>query len=254
MPQKQPWHVIILLCLYHAIALTLPAVSYGMAVEYRLVSSFPVTLGEPSGLTYDPKTDTLWAVSDGGDGIYQIDKQGKVLKKLDTPSHDLEGIAYNPNTDTFLLAEERNREIVEINRQGKVLRTIKVPVKWRFWHINHGIEGVSYDPETGHIFVVNEKSPRAVMELDESGKITKSFDVDEADDLSGIFWDGTSGKLLVLSHESKRVMEFTPDGELTGLFQIDVPQAEGITRDANGNIYIICETSRMLYVYAPATD
>lgn len=224
------------------------------AIEYEMVDSFPVKVSEPSGLAYDPQTDTLWTVRDGGGGIYQLDKQGELLTIIDIPTNDLEGIAYNPLGDTFLLAEERHREILEIDRQGNVLRKIAVPIQWRMWHINHGIEGVSINPKDGHIFVVNEKSPKAVIELDKNGNITKSFEVEEADDLSGIHYDYPSDNLLVLSHESKKIMEFTPEGILISAFPVDIPRAEGITKDADGNIYVICEKSATLYVFAPIKE
>ncbi|MFQ5862031.1 MAG: SdiA-regulated domain-containing protein [Candidatus Brocadiales bacterium] len=221
------------------------------ATGYKLLQSFPVGVEELSGLTYDPQTDTLWTVQDGGGGLYQLDKQGKVLKTISIPSNDLEGIAYKPLSDTFLLAEERNREILEIDRQGTILQTIKVPLKYRFWHLNHGIEGVCHDPKSRHIFIVNEKSPRVVMELDEGGVVVKSFEVEEVEDLSGIYYDNTSGHLLVLSHETKAVIEFTPVGKFISAFFINAPQAEGITMDGDGNIYIICEKSKTLYIYTP---
>ncbi|MEE9584896.1 MAG: SdiA-regulated domain-containing protein, partial [Candidatus Brocadiales bacterium] len=179
------------------------------AAEYRLVRSYPVAVEEPSGLSYDPQTDTLWTVRDGGGGVYQLDKRGNLLKAIDIPSNDLEGIAYKPHSDTFLLAEERNRVIQEIDRKGKILQTIKVPIEYSWLHLNHGLEGVGCDPKSGHIFVVNEKSPRAVMELDANGVVLRSFDVQQAEDLSGICYDNASGNLLILSHESKKVMEFT---------------------------------------------
>ena len=238
------------ICLSTAFVLLLCG-SVVTAAEYRFVKSFPVAVEEPSGLAYDTKTDTLWTVRDGGGGLYQIDKRGIVLETIDVPSSDLEGIAYKPSTDTFLLAEERNREIKEIDRQGKTLRTVKVPINYRLWHLNHGLEGIGYDPENGHVFVVNEKAPRRVMELDEGGTIAGSFEVDEAGDLSGIHRDTGSGNLLILSHESKKVMEYTPGGKLLGSFTIDVPKAEGITMDADGNIYIICDETNTLYVYSP---
>lgn len=233
---------------------------YGSALVegYEFIESYPISVKEPSGLTYDPKTDTLWTVRDGGGGIYQLDKQGKVLKTISILSDDLEGIAYKPDSDTFLLAEERNREILEVDRRGTVLRKIKTPIKYSFWHLNHGIEGVCYDRRRGRIFAVNEKSPRMVMELDKRGFIVNSFDVEEASDLSGICCDNASGNLLILSHESRKVMEFTTEGKLLNSFPIDIPvsikKAEGITKDADGNMYIICEKTQTLYVYAPIKE
>lgn len=226
-----------------------------LAEGYELLESYPVDVREPSGLTYDPQTDTLWTVQDGGGGIYQIDKQGKVLETINIPSDDLEGIAYKPDTDTFLLAEERKREILEVDRQGKVLREINTPIKYSFWHINHGLEGVCYDPRRQSIFVANEKSPRMVVGLDMRGDVVGSFDVEGVGDLSGMCYDDTNGNLLVLSHESRKVMEFTPDGKLLRSFSIDFPisieKAEGIAKDADGKMYIICEKRKVLYVYTP---
>ncbi len=236
------------------VALTFFAAGHAAATEYELVRSYPVDVEEPSGLAYDPKTNTLWTVRDGGGGLYQLNKRGELLGRIELLSNDLEGIAYLPSTDTFLVVEERTREILEIDRQGNVLWAIKVPIDYNWWDIfqrNHGTEGVAFDPKSGRIFVINEKNPKVVMELIEGDVIVKSFEVTEAEDLSGIHFDTKSGNLLVLSHESKKIMEFTPDGKLISSFQIDAPKAEGITKDSDGNIYIICEQSRALYMYAP---
>ncbi|MFQ5957160.1 MAG: SdiA-regulated domain-containing protein [Candidatus Brocadiales bacterium] len=221
------------------------------ATEYKLLQSFPVDVEEPSGLTYDPQTDTLWTVQDGGGGLCQLDTHGKVINTIDIPSNDLEGIAYKPGSDTFLLAEERNREILEVDRQGTIIQAIMVPIKWRLWHLNYGIEGVSYFPKSRHIFIVNEKGPRVLMELNEGGAVVQSFEVEGVEDLSGIYCNDASGDLLIISHESKKVMELTSEGRLISSFAIDIPQAEGITKDGSGNIYIICENSKTLYIYAP---
>ena len=241
-------------CSFAIAVLTFTAAGRAAATEYELARTFPVEVGEPSGLAYDPKTNTLWTVSDGGGGLSQLNTRGELLREIDFTSNDLEGIAYKPSTNTFLLAEERNREILEIDRQGKILWVAKVPTDYSWWNLrqrNHGIEGVAYDQKSGSIFVVNEKSPKVVIELIEGDVITRSFEIVEAGDLSGIHFDDKTGNLLVISHESRKVMEFTTDGKLVSSFTIDVPKAEGITKDTDGNIYIISETSNMLYVYNP---
>lgn len=223
------------------------------AEEYTLAGTFQVRVSEPSGLAYDPEHKTLWTVRDGGGGVYEIDKKGKTLKKLPVVSSDLEGIAYKPDSQTFLLAEERKRQVVEIDRKGKVIKTIDVPIRWHYWNINSGIEGVAYDPKSRHIFVANEKNPRMVMELEEDGKPVNFFEVKDALDLSDIYCDYTRDTLLVLSHESKKVMEFTRQGRLLSTFPVEATKAEGITKDEDGNLYIMCEETKRLYVYAPKT-
>ena len=230
--------------------------------EYKLSGTFHVAVKDPSGLTYDPVHDSLWTVRDhgsglaeklmgGGGGLFEIDKKGKVLKKMPLKaSNDLEGIAYRADTDTFLLAEERKREVVEIDRAGKTLRTIKVPIKWGYRNLNRGIEGVAYDPKSKNIFVANEKNPRRVMELKENGNVVNSFEVIEASNISDLYYDATTDRLLVLSHENI-LLEFTRKGQLTKTFPVEADKAEGITKDNRGYLYIICEATSTLYVYAP---
>ena len=230
--------------------------------EYKLSGTFHVAVKDPSGLTYDPVHDSLWTVRDhgsglaeklmgGGGGLFEIDKKGKVLKKMPLKaSNDLEGIAYRADTDTFLLAEERKREVVEIDRAGKTLRTIKVPIKWGYRDLNHGIEGVAYDPRSKSIFVANEKNPTQVMELKEDGNVVNSFEVIEVSDVSDLYYDATTDRLLVLSHENI-LLEFTRKGQLIKTFPIEADKAEGVTKDSRGYLYIICEVTSTLYVYAP---
>lgn len=239
-----------LLILFLLILISLSPTAQG--VEYRLLGSFPVAVKEPSGLAYDPLHDSLWTVRDGGGGLFEIDKKGNVLKELPIKSHDLEGIAYRPDTDTFLLAEERRREVVEIDRAGKTLKTTKVPIEWHYWELNHGIEGVAFDPKSKNIFVANEKRPRQVMELEEDGLLIKnSFEVAQVGDISDLFYDIATDRLLVLSEESRTVLELTRKGQFLNSFPIEAAKAEGITKDSKGYLYIICEATSTLYVYAP---
>jgi uncharacterized protein YjiK len=219
--------------------------------EYRLVGTFPVDVKEPSGLTYDPVHDSLWTVQDGGGDLYEIDKKGNVLKKVPLKSGDLEGIAYKPDTDTFLLAEERRREVVEVDRTGKVLRTIKVPIEWHYWNLNYGIEGVAFEPRSKGIFVANEKKPCQVMEMEEDGCVVHVFDVEKVSDISDLYYDAANDRLLVLSHESKSILELNRMGHPLKSFPIEAVKAEGITKDSKGYLYIICEDTSTLYVYAP---
>ncbi|MDI6760888.1 MAG: SdiA-regulated domain-containing protein [Candidatus Brocadiaceae bacterium] len=250
----------------HLLTLVLAALvflnSSVQGAEYKLSGTFHVAVKDPSGLIYDPIHDSLWTVRDhgsglaekligGGGGLFEIDKKGKVLKKMPLKaSNDLEGIAYRADTDTFLLAEERRREVVEIDRAGKALRTIKVPIKWGYRDLNHGIEGVAYDPRSKSIFVANEKYPTQVMELTEDGNIVNSFEVIEASNISDLYYDATTDRLLVLSHENI-LLEFTRKGQLIKTFPVEADRAEGITKDSRGYLYIICEATSTLYVYAP---
>lgn len=224
---------------------------YATAAEYDLIETYTIGAREPSGLAYDPGTDSLWVVEDNGGGIYEIQKRGEeILGAIIFKSEDLEGIAFNPDTKTFFIAEERKRFIIEIDQKGKILKTIDVPIEYDDDEVNYGFEGVSYDPKSGHLFVVNEKNPTAVLEVTPDAKIVNSFEVDSGD-LSGICLDSRTGNLLVLSEESKALMEFTRDGTLVSTFLLDISKPEGIAIDNDGLLYIVCEESQRLYVYTP---
>ncbi len=220
-------------------------------IRYDLIETYTLAVRDPSGLTYDPTTDSLWAVEDGGGGIYQIEKRGEGFSEIiDFKSEDMEGIAYNPETDTFFIAEERKRVIFEVDKKGKILNTIEIDIQYDEADINHGFEGVTFDPVSKHLFVVNEKNPVAVLEITRDAEIVNSFEVN-AENLSGICLDSRAGELLVLSPGSKMGMIFTKEGRLLSSIDLDVPRPAGIAIDDERYIYVVCEDTQKLYVYAP---
>lgn len=124
---------------------------------------------------------------------------------------------------------------------------------------NKGFEGLSYNQESGDLFIINEKMPRQLIKLSgfvESSDISIStpFSLEEnsfdGDDYSGVHYDDQTGHLLLLSDESHQIVEVNKNGvEISRLdlsrgsagLNDDVPQAEGITMDKDGDIYVISE-------------
>ncbi|HHT9153058.1 MAG TPA: SdiA-regulated domain-containing protein, partial [Candidatus Hypogeohydataceae bacterium YC40] len=228
-----------------------PSVS---GAKYRLLESFHVVdVRIPSGIAYDPLHDSLWVTEEkSGGGLVEIDKKGNVLKKVPLRFEDVEGIAYKADSDSFLLAEERSRQIVEVDRTGKTLKIIQPPLIWRFWTLKrYGWEGIAYDPKVKSIFVANEKAPCHVLELKEDGRTLNSFDVPQAGDISDLYYDVATDRLLVLSHAGRVLREFTRKGQLLNSFPVVAQHGEAVTKDTKGYLYIICEDTNILYVYAP---
>jgi len=69
-------------------------------------------------------------------------------------------------------------------------------------------------------------------------------------DLSSLHYDTSTGHLLALSDESKMIVEMDANGKPVSSFSLrggnqglakDVPQAEGMTMDDQGNLYVISE-------------
>jgi uncharacterized protein YjiK len=75
---------------------------------------------EASGVAYDPDTDSLFVVGDGGTSVTQVSKTGALIDTMTlaaggspqgTEFYDTEGIAYVGNGE-FVMTEERDRQLV----------------------------------------------------------------------------------------------------------------------------------------------
>ncbi len=222
------------------------------AVQYDLIETYTVPV-RPSGMDYNPENDSLWIVEDRGGGIYEIQKRGEeILGEIRFKSEDLEGIAHNTDTGTLFVTEERKRAVLEIDKNGKLLNTIDVPIEYEEADINYGFEGVTYDPSTGHLFIANEKNPRAILEVAPDGEIVNSIELDDVEELADVSLDKETGNLIVLTQDPNLIVEFTKDGTLVDVFELtDVPSPEGFTMDNDGFLYVVSDEPQKLYVFSP---
>ncbi len=82
------------------------------------------------------------------------------------------------------------------------------------------------------------------------------------DDLSGLHFDVNTNHLLMLSDESKTLAEIDLKGNKVSYMDLEkgfnnlnrsIPQAEGVTLDDKGNLYIISEPN-LLYRYQKGAE
>jgi uncharacterized protein YjiK len=215
-----------------------------------------------SGVTYSPRTDSLFVVINSPENVVELDTRGKVKRKIHLDGfRDTEGIAY-VGGDQFAIVEE-GRHVLSIvtldqntSRVGPAVRSVVVDPQSGG---NNGLEGVCYDEADQRFFIVKERHPRKIycFSMPEPGRnnpaITHPWDIDADSlglrDLSGIWHDSKTGHLLILSHESRRVVECTVAGEEVDALELpSIPQAEGIAMDKRGTLYICSEPDR-LYIY-----
>ena len=122
---------------------------------------------------------------------------------------------------------------------------------------------MTYDAVGDRLFIVKERDPRQLYEVrgvaasldgqlqlavhDRSDWIASQV---FATDLSDIHFDAETGHLILLSDESRLVMELGADGRmlsyrsLNGLFSDlgrSAPQPEGVTTDNDGTLYVVSE-------------
>ncbi|WP_162177872.1 SdiA-regulated domain-containing protein [Halotalea alkalilenta] len=219
-----------------------------------------------SGITYDPDRNTLIAVTNQSPEILELSLDGRLLRRIPTNGlQDPEAIEYL-GRGRYLVADEQIQALVEVHIDddtslvdagGSARLSIGIELNG-----NKGFEGLSYDHDERRIFVAKEKDPLRIYEVG-------GFPVEENEtldihilrdagydqrlpigDVSGIHLDATTKHLLILSDESRRIIEMDRHKRVIrslpllagrhGLM-MDIPQAEGITMDDQGNIYLVSE-------------
>lgn len=220
-----------------------------------------------SGLSYDADRQQLWAVLNGPEQLLRLSLDGEVLDRHVLQGFDdVEDVAYLGD-DLLLLVEERKHALVivpvpalgsTLQRQGQRALTLTIDAG-----DNQGFEGLAYDSGSDRLFVVKERKPRKLYEIrglrhsleGDFGLevIDRQAWVDQASftrDLSAAHFDERTGHLVLLSDESKLMVELGADGELISFRSLlrgfaglhdSVPQAEGLTFDAQGNLYLASE-------------
>ncbi|MGH8353466.1 MAG: SdiA-regulated domain-containing protein [Pseudomonas sp.] len=205
-----------------------------------------------------------------------LSKTGEVLERYPLKGFaDVEGMAYMGNGQVVLLEEISQRlnfiklpdtpgELDSKNAQYISLGT-------RMNGKNKGLEGVSYDAEHDRLFVVKERDPRQLFEISgvrkslEQGLHVEIRDLTQwiengvfAKDLSDIYYDPGSGHIALLSHESTLLIELSEKGEVVSFrtflgrlsdLKESAPQAEGVTMDNAGNLYMVSEPN-LFYVFS----
>lgn len=226
-----------------------------------------------SGITYSAHTNTLFAIQTKPTVIVELDKSGNVMRFIDLHGfEDPEDIAW-VNGYRFAILEERRRTLALVNigpDTTDIDRSDTDPILIDAVDSgNLGPEGVGYDPTGNRFFIVKQKQPQQLYQVlfptglyGGSHVMSTPWNIEDSlagmFDLSGVFYDTETGHLLVLSQGSRCLVEFSMDGmEITRLsFQANhaglmetIPQAEGVSMDADGNLYI-CSEPNLFYVFS----
>lgn len=249
--------------------------------DYRLVATYDlpaVRAAEASAITWNWDSDSLFVLGDEGDYVVEVNKQGQQLSSMNLFGFDdTEGLTYIGN-GTFVITEERLQDAYLFTYQadGAIGRSTLPSLSVGPTVGNVGIEGLSYDPLTGRFIMVKEKTPQAVYDatLDFAGNTVSVTElVPPANPFAQIFGTadlsevqvlttvqslrGTADQnnLLIYSQESSRLLEVSRSGQILSQFDFSAiaQDAEGVTIDADGMIYIAGETPS-LYVLAPVPE
>ncbi len=213
----------------------------------EFITIYKTKVPEPSdlALSYDKKA--LWTVSDETNKAYLISFEGEILKTIQLEGKDPEGITVIDDT-TLAVVFERERIFTKVTTSGKELFSKKF--EELKGELNAGLEGVTYNPSNNHFFMVNEKFPRLLIELDQDLNIIKQTELTYAEDYSGVFYDETKEQLWIISDENNMIAQTDFSGAVKESFRVKVPQMEGIAIDHQiKRIYAISDITGELFVY-----
>lgn len=221
-----------------------------------------------SGIAYDPDHDRLLGITNGGPmQIVAMSRNGDLLERYPLIGfQDTEGLAYLGNGRVVIADEQLQRlYVITLPDSPGPIHVENAPfvaIEINLSEHNKGFEGVTYDAANDRIFAIKERDPRQLFTVTGMlASIGSPLQVHIQDlthwidrsvfglDLSEGYYDPRTGHLLLLSEQSSNVTELDQDGNfvsfrsLLGLNDLKktIPQAEGMTMDTSGELYIVSE-------------
>jgi uncharacterized protein YjiK len=217
-------------------------------------------LKEPSGLCAHTARKTLFAVGDEGD-VAEFKPDGTVVKHARVRDADFEGITHDPASGLLYIAVEGEEKVLELDPESlEVIREFQVPRQLDGKTVmkagKHGIEGITFMPDAKHpqggVFLVANQA----FELDDPEELSAVFELElplrdlEAEprllryfepgviDLSGLYHDVKTGRIIVISDSNNLVMFYSPDYQCLSAHAYPGKDQEGVTVGRNGVMYI----------------
>lgn len=240
--------------------------------NFRFDRSFevPGLKKEASAITFDPATRNLLVVADEPSSIVEFTTEGELARKIKLKGFkDTEGLCHLVEHQ-FAIVEERKKRITVIDLPQGIGKADDKGARVDLdvaAERNKGLEGASYDASSDALYVAREAEPLTVfrvwpflgegeLELEEL-----ELDLSGLRDLSDLYYDSTGPWLWVLSHESRAAEVFDEAGQSVAELSLErgslglpetIPQAEGVTRDDQGRLYI-CSEPNMVYRFIPVS-
>ena len=249
--------------------------SYGQSLNlanYTLekVYTYP-GITDMSGITYNPESNSLFAVENNTERIFEISLDGILIRTISfSGAEDTEGIVHIEGS-TFAIVEERRGRVyfVDINTSTTNINYGSEYVQFSgIWGPNDGLEGICYDIDNERLYAIKEKNNRTLYRFDRPTTTLPTtvspsipFNLHTASssysppmtDVAGLAFTQYNN-LIILGEESSSLVEVNPwNGSVISSLDISGADVEGVTLDCDNNLYIIAEPNT-LYKYAPADN
>ncbi|EBW3293418.1 hypothetical protein DPD00_16970 [Salmonella enterica subsp. enterica serovar Bijlmer] len=228
--------------------------SYKAVIQQKPVAGVESNL---SGLTYSAEDRMLFAVINNPPELVWLTTEGQLVGRMPLQGiHDPESIAWSGGNQ-FQIGSEKDGAVykTQVDIQRGAMQIISM-VKLEGYDKakNKGLEGTAWDAKNERLYAARERKPIMIKEVEMSKNgITRALPsaiTASVSDVSGLEYHAPTNSLLVLSDESKMILEVSSEwrvrdrlfltAEWSGL-RDDIPQPEGIAMDNENNLYIVSE-------------
>ncbi len=227
---------------------------------------------QTSGLSWSPLSNTLFTVTGRIPKLVELSLMGEILREVELRGFsDLEGVEVLSDGRIAVIDERRGQmTIFRLSPDttfidGATLDSISLGHQNAG---NKGFEGVAWDARNQRMLLAKERSPFGLFslpfpELDKGDSITPQALLELPSDqvfmrdFSSLAVDQRSGNVLVLSDESRMLLELDAQGNPVSFISLamgfngltrSIKQAEGVAMDSAGTIYIVSEPN-LFYVF-----
>lgn len=231
-----------------------------------------------SGITYNAATGTYLAVLDSNRELHELDAELNHLRTI-----ALSNVEHSDTEDISWLGSDGDRHEYAVVTEDSVLYVGAVPPEVTELDLstfqqltfapppasgNRGGEGVAYDPDSGTFWVCSEKDPMVVytfarpaseadLSYEDGLSVSEAFDAPALlshaiTDIASCYYDARTGRLLMLSEESERVLDVELDGAVVHALEVpELSKPEGLTLGASAELVVVGEPNGyQVYEYA----
>lgn len=240
--------------------------------DYELVLETTLTgleEHETSGLTWNPATGTLFTVTGQNPQLVEFTAGGLVLRRVRLTGFSDPEAVEAPGDGRLAIVDERRRLVAVFQLPPGVEELDLDDLAHYDLGFddagNKGFEGLAWTPHTQRMLLAKERDPQGLFELPFPGEDGAAGALEALPsqpllvrDISSVAIDPRTGHTLMLSDESRLLVELDLRGRprsfisllggLNGVVE-GIDQAEGVTMDERGNIYVVGEPNRF-YVFS----
>lgn len=225
----------------------------------------PAPISEASAVTFNWDTGTLFVLGDEGDALTQVTRAGILVDSMALSGFDdTEGVTYL-GRGRFVVNEERLRDAYRLTYAagGSAARASLPGVDLGTTVGNIGIEGISFEQSSGMFYTVKEVAPQEVKQwtLDFATGTASGIDlfvpnlgvldlgdIQVLSSVSALQGSPAAQSLLILSQASSLLLEVNRSGAIVSSLDFSAYSlnAEGVTIDPGGTIYVVGESYQLL--------